>query len=491
MSNNDAKSGDSGVINDKKINHYLISSTLTTLAGLISFPILTRLLSKADYGIYSLIQAAQLFYEALLKSGFQFSIVRHYAANRDGNRRVFLKSLLLFPASVSLSITVFLSLLIVILSYLGVIDILFSLVIISAQGSIFVSLFRSYMQATGRSKFDSLIDIINKYTYLILVIPFVLYVSSNYWGVITAICLASVLCAIISIWLNREVFQSISSKIDWKLIRESYKYSFPLILTEITILSIAYVDRFIMAAMDVDFSDIGIYAIGFGLANVIYMFLWKTIQPSVFPSANEIHDQLGVSYSVAFLERNANFLFLVFICLTVGVFLNSEDFIILICGEDKSDAAVIFEFAIILFLMKTLSNILFYGFHLNQKTKSVFISEITVAVTNIIINIVMIPIWGMYGALIATFIAFILGLCIKYYLLEESYRIKNFFSGSLYVILLMLIYIVFHELVVNEYINGGVYRLLISIVIFLIIIFSRYKFWMNKFSLAFKNNEFI
>jgi O-antigen/teichoic acid export membrane protein len=481
-----SKKVEKDVFNDKKINHYLLASALTTLAGLISFPVLTRLLSKTDYGIFSLIQAAQLFYEAVLKSGFQFSIVRHYSVNKDGNRLVFLKSLLIVPATISFLITIILSLVIVTLSYYKLIDVYFLLVLVAAQGSVFLCLFRSYMHATGRSKSDSFIDVLYKYSYLILVIPFVLYLSSSYWGVIGAICVASVLCACMSIWINRDVFQAVSSNVDWKLIKSSYRYSLPLMLTEITILSIAYIDRFVMAAMDVEFSDIGIYAIGFGLANVIYMFLWKALQPSLLPNANEIHDQVGAKSAVQFLERNINFLLLVFICLITGVFLNSKDFIVIICGSDKSDAYIVFEFATMLFLLKVLSNLMFYGFNLKQNTKAVFISEISVVIVNIVVNILLIPIWGMYGALVATFIAFSVGIVIKQYLLDGEYKTKSLFKGSLFVVCLMGTYILLHEILVVGFIETDIYRMFFSILIFFGLLSIRPKFWIDKFRMAFK-----
>lgn len=481
----DMKDESNDVFNKNKVNHYVFSSLLTTLAGLITFPVLTRLLSKADYGIYSLIQALQLFYEAILKSGFQFSIVRMYHQHPD-KKWIFIKSLLMFPLVIAFWITIVGTVSLFLLSDKYSVNPLYSLVLISGMAGITISLFRSYMHARGRSFADSMLDILNKYLYLILVIPFVSYISMSYWGVIEAICISSVCVAMTTMWVNRDVFQARSAVIDYQLIWQSLKYSTPLFLTEMTILTIAYVDRFVMAALDVDFSDIGIYAIGFGLANVIYLLLWKLIQPSILPNANVIHDKYGIDKVTEYLSKHVNLMMLAFTCLSVGVFLNAESFMVILSGEDKRQAYVIFQFAIVLFLLKVLSMVLFYGFHLYHKTKPVFISELVVALSNIALNIILIPVWGMYGALVATFIAFMAGLIMKFVFIDRRYLPVKVFSGLGVLIGILFVYSLIHITVIDQHVENVFMKLSLSVFLFLALMLPIKRFWLNKFRESFR-----
>ena len=93
----------------KKLKHYLSASLLTTIAGIITFPILTRILSKADYGTYSLIQGAQLIYEAILKCGGQLSVLRFYPEMMKGDsvtKNLYLTNALILPLFFSFLISI-------------------------------------------------------------------------------------------------------------------------------------------------------------------------------------------------------------------------------------------------------------------------------------------------------------------------------------------------------------------------------------------------
>ena len=358
----------------EKIKHYFSASLLTTLAGLITFPILTRLLSKADYGIYSLIQGVQLIYEAVLKGGGQFSLLRFHSSEYledEESKKRFISTFLVFPLLLSSIVSFIGCISVIIYSYFFSEIYSAILVLIAAQSAIVLSYFRSYMQASGLSKYDSAIDVVYKYLYLAIVIPVVLFLSANYWGVYWAVAISTLIAACVTLWLNRSVFKYISLNIDKELFSKSLKYSIPLLLTEISVLSMSYVDRFIMAAMDIEMSEIGIYAIGFGLANVIFMLIWRIIQPSIFPYANNIHDKQGAKIAVDYLSKAANLFVLLFMALLTGVGLNSSEFIVFLCGQDKSDAGLIFFLATAIFLLKMVGSFLFYGLELYKTTKHI------------------------------------------------------------------------------------------------------------------------
>ena len=69
------------------LKNYSLGSILVTGAGLISFPIFTRLLSTDEYGLLSLIAVTITFLVAIGKLGLQNPIVRFYSdaeSEKDG-----------------------------------------------------------------------------------------------------------------------------------------------------------------------------------------------------------------------------------------------------------------------------------------------------------------------------------------------------------------------------------------------------------------------
>lgn len=458
----------------QKLKHYLSASLLTTVAGLITFPVLTRLLSKADYGTFSLIQGFQLIYEAILKGGGQFSVVRFYPSeylDSDKSKTKFISNLIFIPLLLSSLVTLFVGVGIVIYSYFYSESYIALLVLIAAQSSIILSYFRSYMQASNLSKYDALIDITSKYLYLICVIPIVLYLFTSYWGVYWAIAISAFAVSCISIWVNRGIFKYMSFNIDKTLIRASLKYSIPLLMTEISILSISYSDRFIMAAMDIEMSDIGIYAIGFGLANVVFMLVWKVLQPAVLPNVNRLHDCISIVSATNHLKNVINLLMLLFFSLITGIALNYNDFIILLCGEDKADAGIVFLLATLLFLIKIISILYFYGLNLFKNTKNILYSELIIAVCNIVLNVVLIPHYGIYGAMAASYISVFIGMSLKYIALHDDYRFALDLSGIRNVTIMLAIYSTCHIYIIRELTSSHTLTLIYSALLFLFLFY--------------------
>jgi O-antigen/teichoic acid export membrane protein len=476
------------ILNNKgrlsKFKHYFSASLLTTFAGVITFPVLTRILSKSDYGIYSLIQGCQLIYEAILKGGGQLSVLRFYPEMMGGSEKLknlYTYNIFLLPLLFSILITFLAVSLIIFYSIFVSPSYILILVAITAQTSIILSFYHSLMQASGRSKIDAISDILNKYLYLIFVIPTVIYLLSNYWGVYWSICLASLLTSIFVIYSNRDIFNSIKFEFDLTIIKRSMKYSFPLFLTEISAISMSYVDRFVMSFMDVDIELIGIYAIGMGLANVLFILIWKTIQPLVFPIINVIHDSGNVSGAIKKLSEATNFYILFVLSVLVGVMLNSRDFLIILSGYDKVDASIFFTLGLTILLFKLLGNFLFYGFELKKETGVIFRSEVILAVSNLSLNILLIPIFGMYGAVIASLVSIPLGLLYRYMKSTKEYTVSNPFDGLTGISMLLVIYYLIHEFLILGNFDSEFIRLGVSILAFLIVFFIGKKLWIKRF----------
>lgn len=479
------------------IKHYLSASVLTTVAGLFTFPILTRLLSKADYGIFSLVQTFQLIYEAVLKGGVQFTIRRYYPLEfldeEKGDRVRFVSTIMCFPLMLTLLVSFISCVVILLFCYL------FSenyywllLVILSAQASIVISFFRSYMQAAGLSKFDSIIDVTQKYLYLVLVIPFVAYMFTNYLGVYWAIFISYSIIALFTIWINRDIFKYLSFKVDFSFLKTTLSYSLPFVLVELSVLSISYIDRVVLAVMGVPISEIGTYAIGFGLANVVFLLIWKVLYPTIFPIVNKLYDFQGADMARDYLSKSMSLILLMSISLSVGIFLNYEEFIVLICGEDKIDSGLIFLLATILFLIKIIDTFLFYGFDLLKKTKLIFYSELVVAVVNILLNIIFIYYFGLLGAMLASYMSVFFGIVFKLFLLPDYIRIKFFWNGYVKVIIALCVYIAFHKLIIEPLFVVDLFVLLSSIGSFIIIMLINFNFWVDEIDYVFRfdlNNQ--
>ncbi|MGD9663528.1 MAG: lipopolysaccharide biosynthesis protein, partial [Porticoccaceae bacterium] len=67
-------------------SNYSIGSVLVMMASIISFPILTRIFSVAEYGTMALVTSTILFLVGIGKLGLQHSVVRYYSEVEAGTR---------------------------------------------------------------------------------------------------------------------------------------------------------------------------------------------------------------------------------------------------------------------------------------------------------------------------------------------------------------------------------------------------------------------
>ncbi len=69
----------------RHLRNYASAGILSAVVGLVSFPILTRNLSVADYGVVGLITSSLTLYIAFGKLGVQHSIIRFFSQIKHGN----------------------------------------------------------------------------------------------------------------------------------------------------------------------------------------------------------------------------------------------------------------------------------------------------------------------------------------------------------------------------------------------------------------------
>ena len=473
------------------IKHYFSGNLLTTIAGFISFPILTRLLSQADYGVYSILQASQLIVEALLKMGSQFSIRRFYANEfyelSDTEKSIFVTNYAKVPILFSFFICLILSASIVVYSLIYNESYYWLLlVVLAVQTSVVLSILRSFMQASYQSKSDTILNVLQKYSYLLLVLPIVLWVSRDYVGVYIATVVSVCIVTVYSIYLNRSWLFGFAWNFDFSIIKRSLQYSLPLLLVELSALSLSYIDRIMLTYLGVSLDEVGLYSIGFGLGSVLFMLILKTLQPSILPNVVILHDKEGVGNSVIALKNSYDLLIVALSLLLVGIFANCYEFLMIMSGADKVGASYIFFAASGLYFLRIIFVFLFYGFELSKNTKSVFYTEVFIAVINIVFNLLLIPVFGIWGAVYASFLSLLIGGLFKYFWLPGIYRISLLSGVYVKVIFpFSVVYCLGHFLVLEQMVNHDVIRFFCSGVWFLVCALPFFKKLKSMFFVVF------
>lgn len=392
--------------------HYLrysSASFLILLAGLVSFPLLTRLLDNTEYGILGYYEAWIVLSVALAKLGAQHSIIRFYPQPPDSDRlRHFATNLVLFPILVSLLLWAVLVIVLAIVNVLRVES--FSAVFWCAAFLIplvvMSSLVEMVFRAGERSMLLTVTRVSKRWLELTLILGTVIFIERSALAVYAGKLAAAALVLVFYVsWLYRNLSFS-RAVLDLPAIRASLLYGLPLVANEVASVVLGSIDRVMIKQMMGDFAAVGIYTIGYSLAMNVSLFMSAALNEAFIPVANRVYGVTGNAALRALKDRIL--LPMSYACIGIAALLWAlgAEVLVALSGPGKEASGAVFAAVGVCFALYPLIDIGSYGLLLQKRSMLVFTVTFCAALANIALNLALIPTYGVMGAVYATVISY-------------------------------------------------------------------------------------
>lgn len=388
--------------------HYLRYSSanlMVLLAGFISFPVLTRLLDNTQYGILGYFETWVMLAVAIAKLGAQHSIIRFYPP--DSNDRQlghFATNLVLLPIIASFALWL------IVAAVIGVVDAMstekfsavFWLALLLIPLVVVVSLVEMVFRASERSLLLTGTRIAKRWLELALILGSVIVFQRSALAVYGGKVAAAALVAVFYVrWMVRNLRFS-GNLVDVPAIRASLVYGLPLVANEVAAVTLGSIDRVMLKHMLGDFAAVGIYTIGYSLAINVSLFMSATLNEAFIPVANRM---FGSGGAAAVHELKGRILLpMTYASIGVAVMLwcVGGDALVALSGPGKAASGAVFAAVGSLFALYPLIDIGGYGLLLQKRSMAVFGITLGAAVLNISLNLWLIPVMGVMGAVWAT-----------------------------------------------------------------------------------------
>lgn len=392
--------------------HYLrysFSNGMVLLAGFISFPILTRLLDNTQFGILRYYDTLMLLGVAIAKLGTPHAIVRFYPYDGDvAQMRVFGTNLVALPLILSCALWGLFVAGLTLWSWAGgrpVGPLVWCAVaMIPLMASI--SIVQMVVRAGERSDIVMTTRIAGRMLELLLVIGAVVWVQQSalavYGGKIAA---AVLLLAWLASWLRRNV-QVARDAIDLAAFRAALVFSLPLMANEIAFSILANMDRVLLKHLTGDFAAVGIYAIGYGLAMHLNVFIDVTLSEAFTPVVTRVYETGGGRAVRALKERVLLPMTYAVIAIVGLLLVAGPDLLVALSGPDKAASGEVFVvvgITVSLYAWFAIGN---YGLQLKERTVLVLMLTLGAALLNIVMNFILVPRMGYIGAAWSTVIGY-------------------------------------------------------------------------------------
>lgn len=398
-------------------SHYSLASLLTTLAGLVSFPLLTRVFSVADYGVMSVVGASVAIAVALGKLGVQQSVLRYHSEVCAGKSAFTLRQLMsttilaMLASGVVAAVAVFVASRVAPESVMGerrvrnLLAIMCIVVVVQVVGSALVNITRAEM----RIKLLVTYQVAKKYLGLALILGAVFLVARDLTAYYVATVVAELLAvAALGLALFRRGGLPRPAVADFSppLYRQMLAYGIPMLFgNELAGIVLAVGDRYVIRALAGD-EPLGLYSAAYNLCEYVQLVLVTSMGQAVMPIALEIWEQKGREPTAAFINQSLRGFVLFGAPVIAGVAAVAAELLPALASSKYAAATAVVPWVIAGMVVYEMSTMLGAGLFIERRTRLIMAIIMSSAALNIGLNLVLIPRAGIVGAAIATLIAY-------------------------------------------------------------------------------------
>jgi len=453
-----------------------VGGLIVMTLGYLSRMIIARFLGPSDYGLISLALATFSLVVTLSLSGFPTGITRYvsfYRAREDNGRvkGTIISALgILFPLNLIFAFLLFLSAG-WISSNIFHVDRLKPILQIFSIAVPFWALKRTLVPSIigfERLEYQVYVDILQDSIKLVLVVT-LLFFGFGIFGVSCGYVIAFIASPFFAIYYLRRVFPPIFDIKSTPMYRKLISYSLPLTFAGMASMVLGWTDTFMLGFFKSAY-DVGIYNAALPIAQLMRVPL--TSLGSLFvPVVTGLYSQgkfenLRDVYTTVtkwvFLLVLPAFLLMMFFAKSILQILFGDEYIV--GSSALRILAIGFLFNVLFGFSRGVINV--YG-----RTKLNMISVFIAAGSNFILNLYLIPLYGVNGAATATAISFIIMGVIWFFFGYQIARLKPFKLKTLKFIPISIVSILLIYTVTKLFFEPTFYILIAMFFVFLVIYF--------------------
>jgi len=400
---------------------YGLGSMMSRLVGFLLIPLYAHFLTPADYGVLQLIYITTE--TVAIISGLKLSVAMfrlYHEADTPGERNAVISTALI--GGLGLGVLLIGPLLLISPWLAGFIlegegqGVLFRIAVSSLCLQFPSSIVMSYLQIKERSLLYVGITTSRLIVSVGLNIYFVVVLRSNVIGILMAGLLIDVVSSAILIpW----VFSRCGFHFSPVWFREMIQFGLPLVPGSLASMVTHASDRYFIRAY-LSVAAAGVYSLGYKMGSSIHSFfyvpfgqIWNSRRFVIEkePEARRIYAKV-CTYFIGIMS---------FVGLGMSLF--AKDIIMIISSDKYWDSAGIIPFVVLSYVVYSLEDHVSTGSWLKKRTGGIGVVVLVSGAVNIGLNFVLIPLFGMYGAVLSTLLSFLMRNVGLYYLSNQLYPI--------------------------------------------------------------------
>lgn len=463
----------------KYIKNYILSVANTVIGliiPIITFPYISRILGPDKIGVINFVQSYAYYFMHFASFGIMSYAVREIARIRDDRQQVELIGNELFNINVIFS---FLS---------GMLYLVIAFVIPKFRENFFLYLFYSSTIFTNFLLLDWLFQAYDDYAFttirsiiirVLSIIAIFIFIKSesDYSIYMIIISIAEMGNRFSSLYYAKKKF--ISFKLSYKFLNFARHFKSLLTLFSYRIVNgiSSNLDK-LMLGIFLVYADVGVYSTGVKFVLLIIPLI-ETVGIVLFPkitiAANEDH-----TLYLENLRLNYNIILLLSIPMAIGMFLVSPEIMLLFAGKQFSGSIIVSRIMSLIIILCPIGDLLGSKILLvYNKDRWLLICSIIVAISNIVFNLIGIPLFGIVGACVASVLCYLIAVVSRYIFARKIIKF-NLLSAELFLYILYSIPFIILYFAFKSYITNSVWILFLYILVCALIYFFELVIFRDK-----------
>lgn len=435
-----------------------IGKLSTQVISFLLLPLYTSKLTPSEYGTYDLLVTISTFLLPIITMLMEESMFRFLIDAEDFKAKKKVITATIFYTTVGALVFCLISgIVLAIMKYeYAAVFILFIL------SNIILGLSNALARGMGKIKLYSLSNFILGASTIVLNIVFIVSLKLGVSGLLWSNTIANSATAII-VLLKLHLPQFISKKdLSRKTLSEMLRYSIPLVPNNLSWIIISLSDRLMLSFMTGTDAN-GIYSIANKFPNIVYTCYgffstaWKESAARILKEDNKSAYYNSIYKDIKFFLK----------AIVLGLIAVMPFAFPILVDSSYGDAYVYIPILVISIYYTNMSN--FYGgiFTAYKDTKIMGSTTVMAAITNIVINLIFIPKFGIYAATFSTLISNFIVYVYRRVRLTDYIRLKEKFNYVFWILLVITL--------ASYYYNNMITNVITFIVVLAYCIFTNWN----------------
>lgn len=407
----------------KKFIEFAIGNGLVMILGLISTPIVSRMILPYEKGRADIFITYTSLIVLILTMGIDQAYVRYFNDEEENSRGKLLRNSVKVPIIINLIFSLIILVFYKPVSNYIVKETSFFIVVLFALHSLF-SIISNFAMINVRmkqkAKTYSMLGVINKIAFIIFILILFYIFRNNYMTLVMATVLANLVMTIMAIFIERNDWFNFKNEIKLNTsTKELIKYGTPFIFSMAITWIFQSIDR-ISIQLFSDFTQLGLYGGAMYIISILntvqgaFTTFWIPVAYDKYANSPEDKKFFG----------NINEIVSFFMLIIAIGLIATKDILIIILGKNYEGAQFIFPFLVFMPIMYTISETTVLGINFKKKTKYHIYIAVVSAITNIVGNLILVPAMGAKGAAISTGLAYVVFFISRTYLGNKFFKVE-------------------------------------------------------------------